>query len=346
DIAARAGLFLTVRDDVLHLITLDGLGDAVSLTLGEELFEARMEVNGDQVCRSVMASGWDPLKGKTYTERTSEAMLGRKVRAEVSAGMVGGSDTWTLVDELTFTEGQARGLAQAELNRRAAHEVTFWGVAEGNPRLLPGVPVEIAGVDQSVAGRYVLTTVTHTIDSAAGFLSEVASTPPMLPERSRAAVTTTGIVTKVDDPERLGRVKARLPTYHDVETDWMRVLTAAAGVGKGLVALPEVGDAVLLLFTAADPGAGVVLGGLFNQAIGALDGVELSAVRRYTLVTRDGQRISLDDSQHSLRLEDKQGSVIELAPQAVRLHAATRLEIEAPGHPVIIRGQSIDFEKA
>ncbi len=346
EIAAKAGLFLTIRDDVLHLITLDGLGETVPLALGETLFEARIEINSDRVCRSVVASGWDPLRGKTYSAQASEPVVGRKVRTGVSPDAVGGSGTWNLVDELAFDEAQTRDLAQTELTMRAAHEVTLWGVAEGNPRLSPGTPVEVAGVDESVAGRYVLTAVTHTFDSASGFLSEISSVPPDFPARSRAATTTTGIVTRVDDPERLGRVKARLPTYHDVETDWMRVLTTAAGVGKGLVALPDVGDAVLLLFAAANPGAGIVLGGLFNQAMSAEDGVEHGAVHRYTLVTRDGQRICLDDSQHSLRLEDKQGSVIELAPQVVRMHAATQLEIEAPGHPVIIRGQSIDFERA
>lgn len=346
EVAAKAGLFLTVRDEVLHLITLDGLGETVPLALGETLFEARIEINADRACRSVIASGWNPLRGKTFSEQTAEPVVGRRVRAEVAPAAVGGSGEWHLVDELAFAEAQARDIAQAELTVRRAHEVTLWGVAEGNPQLRPGTPVEVTGVDPSIAGRYVLTAVTHTFDSASGFLSELSSAPPELPARPHAATTTTGIVTRVDDPERLGRVKAKLPTYNNVETDWMRVLTTAAGAGKGLVALPDVGDSVLLLFAATDPGAGIVLGGLFTEAIGAQSGVEHGAVRRYTLVTRDGQRICLDDSQHSLRLEDKQGSVIEMAPQAVRVHAAAQLEIEAPGHPVIIRGQTIDFERA
>jgi len=57
-----------------------------------------------------------------------------------------------------------------------------------------------------------------------------------------------------------------------------------------------------------------------------------------------GQVIRLDDSNRSLRLENSEGSFVELLPGKVRLHAATDLEIEAPGRSIVIRGSKVDFQ--
>jgi hypothetical protein len=55
--------------------------------------------------------------------------------------------------------------------------------------------------------------------------------------------------------------------------------------------------------------------------------------------------LKLDDAGRTLRLEDGEGSYLELTPSGVRLHAKAPLDIEAPGQPVVIRGQSIDFQR-
>jgi hypothetical protein len=57
-----------------------------------------------------------------------------------------------------------------------------------------------------------------------------------------------------------------------------------------------------------------------------------------------GQLIRLDDSDRSLRLENSEGSFVELLPDKVRIHAATDLEIEAPGNAIVIRGAKVDFQ--
>jgi phage baseplate assembly protein V len=135
-----------------------------------------------------------------------------------------------------------------------------------------------------------------------------------------------------------------LPTYNEIESDWLEVLTAAAGPDKGLIAIPEVGDNVLILLTHGDPSQGVVMGGLFGMDGPPDSGVDGGEVKRYTFLTRGGQRIQLDDSGTLIRLENADGSYIEMAPGKVHIHAATDLEIEAPGQSIVIRGKSIDFQ--
>jgi uncharacterized protein involved in type VI secretion and phage assembly len=345
-LAERCGLYLIVRDDALHMLTLDGIGDAMPLALGQSLLEARLEVNGDPACRTVQAVGWDPTRMEIHTGQADSARVGRSVAAEVAPDAVGGRGQRDLVDELAPDDRHAEGLAQAELDLRVAREVTLWGIADGDPRLRPGTPVEVSGVAAPVAGRYVLTAVTHTIDPRMGFVSEISSLPPEPRARRRGTTVTPAEVTQVDDPDGFGRVRVKLSAYEDMETEWLEVVVPGAGNGKGLVALPDVGDHVLVICAHEDPAEGVVLGGVYGTGRPPDDGVQGGAIRRYTLRLPGGQYIQLDDEHKLIHVENSEGSYVELAPDKVRLHAATDLEIEAPGHNIVIRGQAIDFEKA
>ena len=336
-VTEQCGLYLTLRDDVLHLVTLAGLEAPVPLALGDSLFEARIEVNGDPACRSVTVTGWDPLRVETHTGTVANARPNHQ--AAVEPQRVGGDGQRELVDEGATSVEQAEALAQAELDRRLAGEVTFWGIADGDPNLRPATKIQVQNVDSNLSGQYVLAEVNHIIDETMGFVSEISTAPPLPSRRARNAVSTLGIVSQVDDPDELGRIRVSLPTYGGVESDWLGVLST------GLTALPNVGDQVLVLLTHEDPGQGIILGSLFGMTGAPDSGVHGGAVRRYTLLTPGGQRIQFDDAEDRVRFENSVGSYVELAPGKVQLHAATALEIEAPGQPIVIRGQSIDFQK-
>ncbi len=345
DLAARSGTYLSLRENVLHLLTLDGIGEPIGLTYGDSLFETRVELNGDPSTRSVRATGWDPFRVETHEGETTHARIGREVSAHVLPQDVGGDGARALVNETTPSDRHADELAQAELDTRLAREVVLWGVAEGNPQLRPGARVNVTHISDALSGTYVLTAATHTIDDQRGYVTELTSEPPALRSRSTAAAATFGVVSRVDDPDHLGRIKVTLPTYANVETEWMNVVSAAAGGDKGLMALPDVNDRVLLLLLGEDPAQGIVIGGLYGPQSWPDDGVDGQAVKRYTFQTRGGQRIRLDDARTVVRIEDKTGSYVELSPDKVRLHAAVDMDLEAPGKRVTIRGQQIDFER-
>jgi phage baseplate assembly protein V len=347
ELADRCGLYLVLRAGTLRLVTLEGEGEPVPLLLGESLLEATVEVNGDPACRVVSADGWDPLMARHHSARVSQARQGRKVEVEAPPSLLGSPGERALVNELAEGDSHAEAAAQAELDHRSAREVVLSALAEGDSRLRPGARVEVRGITPAVSGQYVLTAVNHLLDAQRGFVSELSSAPPPRLARARAghSAATLGVVSRVDDPENRGRVRATLPAYGGVETDWMQVLSAGAGAGRGLVMLPDVGDPVLLVLADGDPARGVVLGGLFGELSPTDPGVEQGAVRRYTVRTSGGHLIRLDDVGRTLRVEDGTGSYLELAPSGVRLHAKVALDIEAPGQPVVIRGQTIDFQR-
>ena len=344
--AAAAGLYPVLADGVLRLLTLEGDGDSVELELGKTLLEARLEANGDPCCRSVKATGWDPWRAEAALGEARSPRVGREVPVEAPPSALGATGERHLTDGRASSAAEAEGLAQAELDRRSAAEVVLSGVAEGDPALRPGTQVTVAGVAAPFAGRYVLTGVEHRIDAEAGYVSEITTAPPAPPPRRHEAVAAWALVTRVDDPEGWGRVKVSLPAYGELETEWINVVCLAAGAGKGLLALPEVGDRVLVVFTHGDPARGVVVGGLYGSQGLPEQVVDGGAVRRFTLRTPGGQRFSLDDAASSVKVESKNGSFVELAPDKVTLHATAPLTIEAPGLPIVVRGATIDFRRA
>jgi phage protein D/phage baseplate assembly protein gpV len=344
-LAARAGLYPVVREGGLQLVTLEGAGDSVELTLGEELLEARVELNAERAARSVSAVGWDPLQAEAYQGEASSPRTGREIGAEVDPGDVGGTGEVALFGEYASDEAHAAALAQAELDARAAGEVTFWGVAEGDPRLRAGTAVEVSGLRDELDGTYVLTDVTHAVDGIRGYLTEISSAPPDVRRRRTAAVAALAEVTSVDDPDGRGRVRVSFPAYGDVESDWLGVVVPGAGGDRGIVALPDVGDRVLVAFAHEDPATGVIVGGLYGTGGPPDPGVAGAAVRRFSMRTSGGQWITLDDENRKLRLEDVTGSSVELSPDRVTVHAAVDLTIEAPGRAVVIRANSVDFEQ-
>jgi phage baseplate assembly protein gpV/phage protein D len=345
--AERSGLHFAVHDGVLSLLTLDGCGEPLPLRLGDTLLEAVVEVNADRACRGVEALGWDPPRALARRGEAATPRVGRSASASADAGLASGDGRLRLTGAAVHDQRQAEALAQGALDRRVAAEVVLRGTAEGDPALRPGAVVEVRGLAAEHDGRYVLTAVTHTIDARRGFVSRLDTTPPAPRARAVPRVASLGLVSRIDDPDRIGRVQVSLPACGDLESGWLEVITAGAGSGKGLVATPDVGDRVLVLFPDGDPARGVVIGGLYG-ADGPFDsGIEGGAVRRFTVRTPGGQRVVLDDHQDLVRIENKCGSFVELAPKHVLVHAhGAPLTIEAPGQTVSIRGNLIDFAKA
>lgn len=363
EVAERCGLYFTLNEGVLQFMTLEGIGPTVSLELGRSLLEAQIDVNTDLAFRSVETLSWDPWRAKHHRGEASRARIGREIPSDAASDEIQGRSERILADEPFQEERQAEALAQSEMDRQSAGEVTLWGIALGDSRLRPGTPVDVGNVASPILGRYILTSVTHTLDRHRGFLSEINTVPPPVRARAKQTLASLGTVTQVNDPDGLGRVRVLLPSYGGIETDWLGVVLPGAGAGKGLVAIPDVNDQVLVLFIRDDPAQGIVLGGLYGSVTPPdKAGVGEGGIHRFSFLTPGGQRIQLNDDKKMVQVENHSGDRIELSPGRVRLvdahgsriellrdkvclHAEADLEIEAPGKRIVIRGRFIDFER-
>lgn len=339
DICTRAGLELVVADGTLHLLRLEASEEAIELELDDTLLEARVEWNALPLCKSVAARGWNARDRALHGGSADADGVDDAVATALSGAL-----PRILADEVLLDDAHAEEVAAAELARRNHEALSVWGIAAGDVRLRPGVTVSIRGVapDPKTA---VLTSVDHTVARTNGFRSEFTNELPERRVRERGAIATPAVVTRVDDPEGMGRVKLTLPTCDDAETEWLPVVTAGGGSAKGLIAVPDVDDLVLALFPRGELAHGVVLGGLYREAHPDA-GIHDARVKRFSFLTAGGQKLQFDDERGVVRVENRQGSYVELTPDRTVVHSETDLDIAAPGRAVTIRGNTIDFQRA
>ena len=158
---------------------------------------------------------------------------------------------------------------------------------------------------------------------------------------------TIGIVTNTKDPDRLGRVKVKLPWLaDDVESNWARVLAPMAGNQRGFYFLPEVDDEVLIAFEHGDPACPYVLGGLWN---GRDKPPETNSDGRNdvrVLRSRSGHVIRLVDKDGAEKIEivDKAGKnsvVISSADGTVTITGDADVVVEAKKGTLTLRGKDV-----
>ncbi len=77
--------------------------------------------------------------------------------------------------------------------------------------------------------------------------------------------TVVGIVTDNVDPDELGRIQVKFPTLHEEPLSfWIRQISPNAGKERGLYALPEVDDEVMVIFMQGSHDVGVIIGQFWN----------------------------------------------------------------------------------
>lgn len=361
-IAARIGRRFYLHDGVLHFVALDNEADGVPLVFGESLRDVNIATNPESLCGRLAIHAWDPWHAAADDVHVDAPSYERNIEFgfDQSVGEIGQR---LLADRVHQHANALASIAQAEFDRRAAATVQISGTAHGDAALRPGVNIALGGVAEAFEGRYGVGAATHTIDREQGYRTEIDTRLPDVVAEPHTTITTVGEVIDVDDPEGLARVRISLPTFDGIETDWLQVMTTGAGVGKGIIALPDVADRVLVLLPREDPAQAIVLGGLYGAVQPPDSGVQDGSIKRFTFVTPGGQRLCLDDEHNSIvmqteagnrvaltpgkvSLKDSRGSTMEMTRQHVRLHANCALDIEAPGNAIRIRGASVDFEDA
>jgi len=341
---ARANLYPVVVGSTLRLVTLAGEDEEIVLELGRSLHSAEVELSVEPAFRSAEVSGWTADAAESFSAAVDGGVRAN-IRADAAPASVGAGGALLRQNAPLATVAEARALAEAELDARTSGEAVVDLVTDGDPRLRPGRRVRVNGIAAALEGSYAVTSCVHTIDGG-GYETALSSRPPAPPPPRSADTVTLGMVTDVDDPLRRGRVRVELPAITPLTTPWAPVLVAGAGAAKGAVFLPAPGDRVLVLLVAGDPGDAIVLGGLYgtDEVADAAETGDRDA--RFSIRTSDGQLVTLNGSRHEVRIENGRGSSVELAPDLVRISAASDLLIEAPGRSLRIRAKSVDFEEA
>lgn len=140
--------------------------------------------------------------------------------------------------------------------------------------------------------------------------------------QSKVAGVVLGVVTNNKDPEKLGRVKLRLPwNNRDEESDWIRIAALMAGKEMGIFFLPDVGDQVLVAFDNGDKSFPYVIGAIWDSQNKPPETNSDGKNNVKLIKSRSGHKIIIDDnaegkkemlviqtkSGHKIALDDSQG---------------------------------------
>lgn len=159
-----------------------------------------------------------------------------------------------------------------------------------------------------------------------------------------------GLVTDLDDPERLGRVQVRFPYLGDRRSDWAKLVSPMAGPDRGMFFRPEVDDEVLVAFEHGDPRRSYILGSVWSKVDRppSDDGQPVQNNWRF-IRSRSGHIFKLDDTAGRERVEviDKNGRckvIVDSAADKIQVVADTGgIELSAPIGTITIDAAQVEI---
>lgn len=369
-LAASVGGTISVTDGILNFTgpadAADAPGggvrsrdDPLVLQQGANVLDLRATVTSAGQVPAVELRGWDVEQKEPIVSvapsATTSAVLAQADPA--SLGQKFASPRLTMPMASLEQTVQFDAAAESMAARLAGSFAELEGTIRGNPKVKAGAAVTLEGFGAPFDGRYTVSSSTHHLSATEGYLTSFSvssasdrslygivsggddGTPGA---RSSIDGVMQGIVSEINDPQGLGRVKISIPQLaDDYVTWWARTVQLGAGSDRGWVVLPEVGDEVLVAFEQGSIDHPYVLGGLFNgrdmpeRGWGAYLGSTFGAVERRSFTSRSGMSLVFDDRSggESIVVSSQDGSqkitLEQGADRAIRIVAQGPVSIEA-----------------
>jgi len=183
--ARAAGAELWIEGGALKAKARPSRGaGSLTLTYGEGLHEFAVAADLAHQSTGFTVAGWDVAS----KQAVSPEATGSVVQGELNGGDAGsdilqqafGGRKQQVVHDLPVNEDEARALAEAHFARAARRFVAGTGVAEGDARLRVGAELELKQLGPLFEGKYFVTRVRHTFDTAHGFRTVFSVERPAL----------------------------------------------------------------------------------------------------------------------------------------------------------------------
>jgi phage protein D len=377
--AWRIGYECFVDDGKLYFRKPPSSGTTVTLSWGKDLLSFFPSMTLAEQVDSVEVKGWDPKTLKAILGKSQKGTLypkngDNKDGAKWASSF--GTGKHTLVDIPVVSQAEADKIAEARLNELSGAFVSADGTAIRRPDIKAGQFVKLEDLGTRMSGTYMVTSARHIFTheglitkftvsgTRTGLLAEqMAHQEPV----KRWPGVVTAVVTNTDDPDDWGRVKIKYPWMtEDAESFWARLAGPGAGPTAGFIAIPEVGDEVLVAFEYGDINYPVILGGLWNgkhaippATAGAATGekplirswhsinghtIDMfdNADKKIQAMTIDGHLFVMDDTNKKVEIVTKGGHIVTLDDNGrkiiveskgdIEITSPTNIKIEAKGN--------------
>ncbi len=387
-VSQRVGFDITIEDKTLHFkkptkasSAPAAPGDAdidkpTQLRWGKRLLEFRARMSAVAQVTDVKVRGWnvknrEAVIGEAAAETDSTKL---KMSPADLANAVGG-ETLVIVDRPVDEQGAAGDMAKAIADQVASAAYEATAVAIGAPELKAGVAVPVSNVDPALEGNWVISTARHEFGSGAyrthlefsgrqdrslhGLVSGGLSVPAT---RTSIPGVVIAIVTKNDDPDKLGRVKVKYPWMDDkAESYWARLARPAAGQDAGFLWIPDIDEEVVVGFEQGDLSHPLILGSLWNgkakMPAALSNNIENGKVKLHGIASPVGHKLMFyennddvgimlltSDSKIRLLLDEKLGELSITCEGAVKIKATGDIEMKADGAVKIEAGKGLDIK--
>ncbi len=234
------------------------------------------------------------------------------------------------------------------------------------PFLYPGCIADIEmrrpGTSQtSYFTRLMITEVSHIVDALGNYTGKFKSIaegtgflprPELIVSRAEPQLAT---VVSNSDPLSQGRIQVRFDWQSEGSTHFIRMMSPDAGgtdavqQNRGFVAVPEVGDQVMVGFEYSHPDFPFAMGGMFHGKNGQGGGIDnhLKSIQ-----TRSGIKVLLNDTDKSVTLHDPSGNTYFMdgagnirvsAPKSITFNAGEDITMNAGKNLEVKTGNSMEF---
>lgn len=361
--ADRNGYFLYVKDGVLNFRSEPFKRQSLSLDWGDNLIDIHVRLSTSEQVSNVEVHGWDPVQkmaivGRSESPENTPVIDGENHGGDFTRKAFGFTREEVISRDSVVSQSEADTLAQSILNERGQAFFEAEGTCMGNPQLNAGAEITIKGIGRRFSGAYNITRAIHRYDYS-GYTTQFeisghrANTVSQLVTSCTSNAGTNlvvGIVTNLNDPDGLARVKVKFPSISDsLESGWARLVNPMAGFEF----VPEVNDEVLVAFENADINKPYILGVLWNgkdkppetsNSIIASNG----KVQKCLIHSRSGHRITIDDSdgKEKISIVDKTGNNsidIDSGGRQIAIKTEGDIQMEAKGK-ITLKGTDISLE--
>lgn len=153
-----------------------------------------------------------------------------------------------------------------------------------------------------------------------------------------------GLVVSVADPEKLGRIQAKVPDLLDEEPcGWAMPALPFSGKAAGLFALPSIGSGVWIEFEQGDMDYPVWSGCYWTASSEVPESVAQAQGKKLVLQTAGGLQLLLDDSgSGSITLQTAGGQKIVISSDGIEIDNGQGAKLSLSGATTSVNGGALE----
>lgn len=255
-------------------------------------------------------TGFDTYKGAVLNNNQSMPAATGMIGVASDAGQaIYGSNHTSMHIPFAANEAVLKNMNALQQQQSLSSAVTLQANSH-NSTLNIGKKIKILEQNGSSSGEYIITTITHSCDTADSYNNYINFVPADInnPPYTNALVFTfceaqPAIVVENEDKDGYDRIKVRFPWMKASEmTPWLSIVTPYAGKDKGIRFVPEKEEEVMVDFLSQNAERPYVIGTIFTGDNKSGHDVSGNCIK--AMGTGSGRRFEINDCAGTLKMYD------------------------------------------